>query len=80
MECGWNTGSEGVISYVRGQLLAAFQDLKTITNEIEVHRKIILREVVEQTEMFSIRDDGDETAVYSRISHNARGGHSHMPC
>ena len=51
MECGWNTGSEG--------LLAAFQDLKTITNEIEVH-EMTLREVVEQTEMFSIRDDGDD--------------------
>ena len=80
MECGWNTGSEGVISYVRGQLLAAFQDLKTITNEIEVHRKMILREVLEQTVMLATRDNGDETAVYSRISHNARVGHSHMPC
>ena len=59
MECGWNNGSEGVISYVRSQLLAAFQDLKTITNEIEVH-EMTLREVVEQTEMFSIRDDGDD--------------------
>ena len=59
MECGWNTGSEGVISYVRSRLLAAFQDLKTITNEIEVH-EMTLREVVEQTEMFSIRDDGDD--------------------
>ena len=64
MECGWNIGSKGVVSYVRGRLLAAFQDLKTITNEIEVYRKMILREVLEQTEMFSIRDDGDGTAVY----------------
>ena len=37
--CSWETGSKGVISYVRGQLLAAFQDLKTITNEIEVHTR-----------------------------------------
>ena len=63
MECGWNNGSKGVISYVRGQLLAAFQDLKTITNEIEVHG-MILREVVEQKKMFATRDDGDGTAVY----------------
>ena len=63
MECGWNIGSKGVVSYVRGRLLAAFQDLKTITNEIEVH-EMILREVVEQTDMFATRDDGDGTAVY----------------
>ena len=41
MKCGWNNGSKGVISYVRGQLLAGFQDLKTITNEIEVHGMIL---------------------------------------
>ena len=63
MECGWNNGSKGVIHYVRGQLLAAFQDLKTITNEIEVHG-MILREVVEQRKMFATRDDGHGTAVY----------------
>ena len=39
MECGWNTGSEGVISYMRSQLLAAFPDLKTITSEIEVYTR-----------------------------------------
>ena len=62
MECGWNTGSKGVISYVRGCLLAAFQDLKTITNEVEIHG-MILREVLEQTVMFSIRDVGDGAAI-----------------
>ena len=41
----WGIGIKGAISYVRGRLLAAFQDLKTITNEVEVHG-IILREVV----------------------------------
>ena len=62
MECGWNTSSKGVISFVKGRLLAAFQDLKTITNEIEIHG-IILREVLEQTKMFSTRYDGDGTAI-----------------
>ena len=34
------SGSKGAISYMRGRLLAAFQDLKTITNEVEVHDHI----------------------------------------
>ena len=65
MECGWNNGSKGVISYVRVQLLAAFQDLRTITNEIEIHG-IILREVLEQRKMFSTRYGGDRTAICQR--------------
>ena len=37
----WQTGCEGVISYTRGRLLAAFQDLKTIANEEEVHGMVL---------------------------------------
>ena len=39
--CSWETGCEGVISYTRGRLLAAFQDLKTIANKEEVHGMVL---------------------------------------
>ena len=48
----WENGSKEVISFVRSRLLAAFQDLETITNKVEVHG-IILRAVL-GTRFFSL--------------------------
>ena len=53
----WGIGSKGVISYVRGRLLAAFQDLKTITNEVESKYTIISRKVLGTNSDVFIRDD-----------------------
>ena len=52
---------------MRGRLLAAFQDLETITNEVEVHG-IILRA---GNKVFFIREDRDGTHVQSRLWGNS---------